>query len=111
MNINQVFDTLVYGKGTVKRGNYFMYVSVTSDGEMFDLGYKKKELKTMKYYVTYKGDVVLVISQQDKGKEYDTKVIYDGRQKHQFNKRINKTLDKIVSYMIEPYSKYKEKYE
>lgn len=111
MDMNKVFDTLVYGKGTVKRGNYFLYVSVSSDGELFDLGYKKKELKTMNYYVTYKGEVVLVISQQDKGNEYETKVIYDGRQKHQFNKRINITLDKIVSYMTEPYTKYKEKYK
>lgn len=110
MNIHEVFDTLTYGKGTAKRGDYYFYSSVKSTGEMFNLGYKFKELKMITYFVSYKGETVLVITQNDLGKEYEYNILYDGRMKHNFNKKINVTLDKIVSYLTEPYSTYQDKY-
>lgn len=113
MNLEQVFDTLTYGKGSAKRGDYYFHVSVLANGNYNAIGKKVREdNKTMNYYFTYKGETVLVIQQINTGRytcEYV--IMYDGREKHSFNKNINKTLDRIICYMIEPYSIYKEKYE
>src|SRR5699024_2013759 len=113
MKLEQVFDTLDYGKGSAKRGNYYFHVTTLSNGNYNAKGKKvTEENKTMNYYFTYKGETLLVIQQIKKSKyNYEHVIMYDGREKHDFNKNINKTLDRIISYMIEPYSVYKEKYE
>lgn len=110
MELTQVFDTLIYGKGTAKRGKYHFITSVKSNGSYTDLGYKKTEDKVSTYYVTYKGETVLVIEQVKKGYRFHTSVLYDGRNRHNFNKNINKTLTKIIDYHVMPYSEYKAIY-
>lgn len=113
MKLEQVFDTLVYGKGSAKRGNYYFHVTTLNNGSYNAKGKKvTEENKTMNYYFTYKGETLLVIQQIKKSNyNYEYVIMYDGREKHNFNKNINKTLDRITSYMIEPYNIYKEKYE
>jgi|SRR5699024_9839275 len=112
MKLEQVFDTLVYGKGSAKRGDYYFYVSALFNGKYNAKGKKvTEENRAKNYYITYKGETLLVFQEIKKPNyNYEVVIMYDGREKHNFNKNINKTLDRIVSYMTEPFSKYKEKY-
>lgn len=111
MNLNKIFDTLVYGKGTVKRGDYFMYTSVLDEGSYDAFGRKiEGDFKTMNYFINYKGETVLMLQEMETDTGYETVIMYDGRDKHNFSKNINKTLDKIVSYMIDSYEDYRDKY-
>ena len=110
MDLQQVFDALTYGKGTAKRGGYTFEASVKSNGSYTDLGYKKVENKTTLFYVRFKGVTVLVIEQVHDGRNYNINVMYDGRNRHNFNKNINKTLTKIIDYHVMPYSEYKAIY-
>jgi len=110
MNLGQVFDTLNYGKGTARRGDYYFYVSVESKNKYYNLGFKKKELKVKFYYLTFKGETVLVFKEEDFGKRFETSIVYDGSNVHNFNKSINKTLKRVKIYMLEPFSKYKKLY-
>src|SRR5690625_1102768 len=114
MNLGQVFDTLVYGKGTAKRNNYYFTLSVKRIGDKEINGVMYEEIERT-YYVTYKGITVLVISEKGARYDFDREVIYRissrGLHHNGISLLVNKTLDRITSYMIEPHSIYMEKYE
>ena|SRR5690625_2245158 len=115
MNLNQVFDTLVYGKGTAKRGNYYFVNGVHHEGNIKLKGLTREVISST-YTVTFKGYTVLIIREIGirNRNNYHVELIYRISNKsieyYNINPLINKTLNRVTSYLIDSYDTYKKLY-